>query len=85
MPLDLDQFQTQFGRFKEVIAYNDKGRPFVSFNEGVAAIWEDYPPHRPRWRCRLPRHPCCRNERRRGTTPPRRRASTRISLPFGQL
>jgi len=44
MSLDLDQFQAQFARFKEVIAYNDKGRPFVNFNEGVAAVWEDYKP-----------------------------------------
>ncbi len=44
MPLDLDQFATQFERFKALIEYNGHGRPFVSFREGLAAAWESYKP-----------------------------------------
>lgn len=44
MPLDLDQFATQFERFKALIEYNGQGRPFVSFREGLAAVWESYKP-----------------------------------------
>ena len=35
MPLDLDQFATQFERFKALIEYNGQGHPFVSFREGL--------------------------------------------------
>jgi hypothetical protein len=43
-PLDETQFNLQFERFKGLIAYHDKGRPFTGFQEGVAGVWESYKP-----------------------------------------
>lgn len=42
--IDLNSFRNAFHEFQRLIAYRDKGRPFRSFQEGVAAAWEDYKP-----------------------------------------
>lgn len=35
-------FHEAFARFQRLVAANDRGHGFTSFNEGVAAVWEGY-------------------------------------------
>ncbi|MDX0433205.1 hypothetical protein GOL30_31280 [Sinorhizobium medicae] len=42
--IDLNSFRSAFHEFQRLIANRDKGRPFRSFQEGMAAAWEDYKP-----------------------------------------
>ena len=37
-------FSAAFERFQRLITTRDKGHPFTSFQEGLAAAWEDYKP-----------------------------------------
>jgi hypothetical protein len=37
-------FHTLFQRFQQLVTIRDKGHPFASFHEGLAASWEDYKP-----------------------------------------
>ena len=39
-----DRFRSQFARFQNLIAANDKGNAFTNFQEGVAGVWENYKP-----------------------------------------
>jgi hypothetical protein len=44
MSQTLDQFRVQFARFQRLVAFNDKGHAFTNFQEGIAAVMEEYKP-----------------------------------------
>jgi hypothetical protein len=41
---DPEAFRSAFAEFSELYAAYSKGRPFLGFHEGLAAVWEEYKP-----------------------------------------